>query len=108
FSILKLLMMAATVKRLRFGWTLWPASLILKLWLSTWSTPAAQISLEMIILLLLSPPPPPPPPCPPTPPPPCPRPSCPLLSSRPPPPSPQATGAGADWTDPLLRTRRTN
>src|SRR4029434_6403027 len=92
-------MMAATVKRL------WPASLMLKPWLSTWSTTAAQISLEMTILLLLSPPPsspcpshPLPPPCPPpsplppplpslcpptplppTPPPPCPPPSCPPL-----------------------------
>ena len=28
FSILKVLMMAATVKGLRFGWTLWPASLL--------------------------------------------------------------------------------
>src|SRR4029434_3720731 len=53
FSILKLLMMAATVKRLRFIWTLWPGSLMLKPWLSTWSTTAAQISLEMTILLLL-------------------------------------------------------
>src|SRR4029434_3683733 len=67
----------------KFGWTLWPASLMLKPWLSTWSTTAAQISLEMAILLLLSPPPPPSSPCPShPPPPPCPRPSCPLL--RPP------------------------
>src|SRR4029434_8869059 len=59
---------------------------MLKPWLSTWSTTAAQISLEITILLLLSPPPPPspcpshplPPPCPP-PPPPCPHPSCPPL-----------------------------
>src|SRR4029434_1866659 len=29
FSILKVLMMAATVKRLRFGWTVWPSSLML-------------------------------------------------------------------------------
>ena len=68
FSILKFLMMAATVKRLRFGWTLWPASLMLKPWLSTWSTTVAQISLEITVLLLLSPPPPSsspllPPPC---------------------------------------------
>ena len=32
---LKVLMMAATVKWLRFGWNLWPASLMLKPWLST-------------------------------------------------------------------------
>src|SRR4029434_3390079 len=97
FSILKVLMMAATVKRLIFGWTLWPASLMLKPWLSTWSTTAARISFELSTLLLLSPPPPlpsspcpshslpppcpphPPPPCPPTPPPPSPSPSCPPL-----------------------------
>src|SRR4029434_3268837 len=64
-------------------WTLWPASLMFKPWLSTWSTTAAQISLEMTILLFLSPPPLPsshplpppcpPPPCPPTPPRSCPR-----------------------------------
>src|SRR4029434_7907100 len=58
------LMMAATVKRLRLGWTLWPASLMLKPWLSTWSITAAQISLEMTIHLLLSLPPPPSYPCP--------------------------------------------
>ena len=52
FSILKFLMMAATVKRLRFGWTLWAASLMLKPWLSTWSTTVAQISLEMTFFLL--------------------------------------------------------
>src|SRR4029434_2364625 len=74
-------------------WTLWPASLMFKPWLSIWCTTAAQISLEMTILLLLSPPPPlsspcpsyplpppcPPPHCPPTPSLPCPRPSCPPL-----------------------------
>src|SRR4029434_4119200 len=46
-------MIAATVKRLRFGWTLWPASLMLKPWLSTWSTTAAQISFSFFFLLLL-------------------------------------------------------
>src|SRR4029434_10324209 len=53
FSILKFLMMAVTVKRLRFGWTLWPASLMLKPWFSTWSTTAAQISFFCLFLLLL-------------------------------------------------------
>src|SRR4029434_5225157 len=46
-------MMAATVKRLRLGWTLWPASLMLNPWLRTWSTTVARISFEITILLLL-------------------------------------------------------
>ena len=36
----------ATVWRLRFGWTLWPASLMDRSWLTTWSMTLALISLE--------------------------------------------------------------
>ena len=36
----------ATVWRLRFGWTLWPASLMERSWLTTWSMTVALISLE--------------------------------------------------------------
>ena len=53
------LMMAATVKRLRLGWTLWPASLMLNPWLRTWSTtgfhlrsPFSFFSLLLLPLLL--------------------------------------------------------
>src|SRR4029434_2022235 len=110
-------MMAATVKRLRFGWTLWPASLMLKPCLSSWSTTAAQISLEMTSLLLLSPPPPPSSPCPShplpssCPPPPPSLPPPPLLLSPiqlllllPPPPTPRA--AGPQRAAPSLRRGR--
>src|SRR4029434_279656 len=75
-------MMAATVKRLRLGWTLWPASLMLNPWLRTWSTTVAWISFEITILLLLSPPPSLSSPCPSPPPGPPPLPPLPL-----PPPS---------------------
>ena len=36
----------ATVWRLRFGWTLWLASLMERSWLTTWSMTVALISLE--------------------------------------------------------------
>ena len=98
-------MMAATMKRLGFGWTLWPASLMFKPRLSTSSSTVARISFEMTILFFLSPPPPSshcPPPLPPPCPPPCPPnlpslcpptplpptcspPSCPPLPHPPPP-----------------------
>lgn len=41
FSSRNVLMTEATVKRLRFGWTLSPASLIVKPWFTTWSTNVA-------------------------------------------------------------------
>lgn len=43
-------MMDATVKRLRLGWTLCPASLIVRPWFMTWSTKVALMSSEMMVL----------------------------------------------------------
>jgi len=54
--------MDATVYLLRFGCTLYPASLIVRPWLTTWSTKVARISLEIVVLGLPRPRPPRPPP----------------------------------------------
>lgn len=51
-------MMDATVYLLKFGCTLCPASLIVRPWLTTWSTKVARISSEMIVLGLPRPRPP--------------------------------------------------
>lgn len=48
FSSLKVWIMEATVKRLRFGCTIFPASLIGIPWARTWSTGVARILLESI------------------------------------------------------------
>lgn len=47
FSSRNVLITDATVKRLRCGWTLCPASLIVRPWLMTWSTKVACISSEI-------------------------------------------------------------
>ena len=65
FPLLNVQRMDATEKRLIFGWTLWPASCMVKPWLTTWLTTVARISSEIMALLLalsLHPLPPPPPP----------------------------------------------
>ncbi len=51
FSSLKVRMTEATVKRLKFGCTLCPASRIVSPWLMTWSTKVALISFESVCLL---------------------------------------------------------
>lgn len=51
-SFLNVQMTPAIVKRLRLGWTLCPASLILKPWLATRSTRVAHISFITIFLRL--------------------------------------------------------
>ena len=60
FSLLNARRMDATEKRLMFGWTLWPASCMVKPWLTTWLTTVARISSEIMALLLAPPPPRPP------------------------------------------------
>lgn len=55
-------MMDATVYLLKFGCTLCPASLIVRPWLTTWSTKVARISSEITVLGLPRPRPPRPPP----------------------------------------------
>ena len=65
FPLLNVQRMDATEKRLIFGWTLWPASCMVKPWLTTGLTTVARISSEIMALLLalsLHPLPPPPPP----------------------------------------------
>ncbi len=55
-------MMDATVYLLKCGCTLCPASLIVRPWLTTWSTKVARISSEITVLGLPRPRPPRPPP----------------------------------------------
>src|SRR4029434_21270 len=65
FPLLNVQRMDAIEKRLIFGWTLWPASCMVKPWLTTGLTTVARISSEIMALLLalsLPPLPPPPPP----------------------------------------------
>lgn len=62
FSFRKVRMMDATVYLLKFGCTLCPASLIVRPWLTTWSTKVARISSEITVLGLPRPRPPRPPP----------------------------------------------
>ena len=52
FSLLDVRKMDVTEKRLMFGWTLWPASCMVKPWLTTWLTTVARISSEIMALLL--------------------------------------------------------
>src|SRR4029434_3700188 len=65
FPLLNVQRMDATEKRLIFGCTLWPASCMVKPWLTIWLTTVARISSEIMALFLalsLHPLPPPPPP----------------------------------------------
>lgn len=52
FPLLNVQRMDATEKRLIFGWTLWPASCMVKPWLTTGLTTVARISSEIMALLL--------------------------------------------------------
>ena len=61
FPLLNVRRMDATEKRFMFGWTLWPASCMVKPWLTTWLTTVARISSEVMALLLALPLPPLPP-----------------------------------------------
>ena len=49
FSSRDVLIMDETVKWLRLGWTLCPASLIVRPWFMTWSTKVALMSSEIMV-----------------------------------------------------------
>ena len=56
-DFLPILILDATAYLLTFGCTLCPASLIVRPWLTTWSTKVARISSEIMVLGLPHPPP---------------------------------------------------